>query len=834
MSGENLNVSQEDARRIELSYKLLYNLQHKNLAFLAALREYEKKRSGGDGESSRMAFIITPLMVNHYNHMHRVYRASMYGKVPDLCDQTGGIMCTDLAALREELATRTIDVNRSLTTAFRTATLPNVQFNFKAERDNVVETAVRMLDSIDIKQPDLTHSIRDDYIQNVRAIQETLTNALEKSKERSAELQSRLSETSRKLQSAEKIIASAPDDAERLRKEVFRLKEKIVNQQALVLKRRVEYDTNTLQLRERESECNLLRELTKRINDRTKEGDEDMKRLRDEMHAYIEGEIGKLKTNNDRIRSEITDHIKRTITSSQEENKNTIELCRSLMSRDGTSETDLNGKLLKLQQDYYRLEQENAELKRQIGGDTAAAEQPLSPVPSFTFSSLSPLHEFPASARLPSRQQIEFPASPRPNDEVPKDNEYSMEYENIVYENVAKEIDSAQDNAELKITIGNIVQRHNALLNDYMARETYMEQVYTDLRTDLESLHSFFTDPNNLDATVRLGEYLYSRGVELKSDYGNLAKFLSDLRSKGLLTTDHSSRIDDLNRTISYASQVVQDQSSQIDTLGRTVVYSDRVVSDLLHAIDIAYDDLGKMLGLDRFSSEVIQADALKEHFQLRFGKNLKDKITILLQNFQSVSERVVGLESENANLILALNEQNNKEPEPPPILVGLHADVFLNTFDGDPTIFEEILQKVWARSENDRLHVLLNTAYHALALERVLRYETYTSNADLKLYNLVEYTVLTEYLRNTPGNSVVRSELVNPKLKEEGYFLEYFISQIGNIQIENYINTLDMSKRNQLALILFNDYYIPIVNKSSFVMSIDGPFANFNMVYRT
>lgn len=777
-----MSLSEKDAKLIESSYRLLYNLQKKNLTFFNALDEYEKTRSGDTGKPPRLAFIVTPLMVNHYNHMHHVYRASLYNRVPDLCDQTGGILCTDLTALREELATRTIDVNRPLTTSIRTATLPNVRFNFKAERDSVVETAVRLLDSIDLKQPDLAHSIRDDYIQNVRAIQESLTNALEKSKERSTELQYRLGEVTRKLETAEKIIASAPDDTDRLRKEVFRLKEQMLKQQSVALRQRVECDTNALRLKERESECNLLRELTKRVDEQTKEGDEGMRRLRADMHEYMEAEIGKLRADYDVIRHEIADHVKHTITRTQKENTETIELCRSLMSRDASSAGDQDGRLSKLQLDYHMLERENAELKRQL-----------------------------------ARKQHTLD-----HDHVSGDDGSSgaMEYETDSHNEYVNTVVTAN--------MEDVKRQCSAVLEH---REAEFEKAFAVLRADLDSLHAFFIDPNNMEATLRLGAYLLDHGIELNSEYGSLAKYLLQIRNSGSLTGDQLSRIEDLNNKISYAEQIVQDQSSQIECLNRTVGFSNNVVFDLVRVAESAYEDLVGLLGLQRFTTEIVQPNTLNKFFLQRFGTALKDKITYLLQQFKETVDRMKALEKEHEDLkAVAAVVSNYTGPPSPPVV---DSETILNSFDGDPTVFERVLQIVWARPETDRLRVVLNAAYYALALERVTRYESYTANSDLKLYNLVEYTTLTNYLRNTAETPAVRSELMNPRLGEPQFFLEYFINQIGNIQVENYINTLQLNRRNELAVVLFNDYYVPIVNKTSFIMSIDGPFANFNMIYK-
>lgn len=804
------SLSQEDAKRLELSYSSLYALQRKNLAFLNALGEYEKKKFGSDGKTSRIAFIVTPLMVNHYNHMHQVYRASMYGKVPDLCDQTGGIMCADLGALREELASHATNLNRSLTTTYRTATLPNVQFNFKAARDNVLESAVRMLDSIEIKQPDLTHSIRDDYIQNVRAIQESLTNALEKSRERSAELQSRLSEALRKLKSTEKIIASMPDGAERLRKEVFRLKEQIIKQQGLVLEQRVEYDSNTLRLRESESECNLLRELMKRINEQTKEGAEGLKSLRVEMHKYTEEEMKKLRDDYLRVQHELTDRVKNTIARTKKENEDAMELCRSLMSRD-MGDTDVNERLLRLQQDYQKLENENAELKRQLAGSRQEIGLNRNTVDAETASECYTIDD--------SSNSCITPISLQKGGETPE----LMDFESIVYENVAQNMSRAQNEAESAAILDRTIQKYNVLLNEFKSREEFhkskqerIEEGYVSVRTDLNSIYLFFTDPDNVDAALKLEQFFNTHNLEFKSEYGNLTSYLLELKSKGNVTTNQS----------------------HIATLNRTITYSEELMHSLLYAIDSAYNDIVGFLQLETFSSEVVAPENMTNYFKHRFGKPLKENISLLVYSLGTCKKRVEDLEREGTELRAIINEHNTSQPEavapvqPVEDLNGLNSNRLLKAFDGDPTIFEEILQNVWARHETDRLHRLLDTAYCALALDRAMRYETYPATRELKLYNLVEYTVLTNHIRSAT-RTTVRTDLVNPKLKEKDYFLKHFISQIGNVQIENYINTLDLNKRNQLALILFNDFYIPIVNKESYVMSIEGPFANFNMIYK-
>jgi hypothetical protein len=837
------SLSQEDAKRIEMSYKTLYELQRKNLAFLYALQEYENKRAGsGDGKTttSRIAFIVTPLMVNHYNHMHHVYRASMYGKVPDLCDQTGGIMCTDLGALRQELAshTNTKNVNRSLTTTYRTATLPNVRFNFKQARDNVVETAVRMLDSIEIKQPDLTHSIRDDYIQNVRAIQESLTNALEKSRERSAELQAQLSEASRKLKLTEKMMASVPEGAEKLRKEVVRLKEQIIKQQGLVLEQRVEYDANTLRLRESESECNLLRELMKRINEQTKEGAEGLNALRAEMHKYTEVEMKKLRDDYQKIQNELIQHVKNSIDRKKKENEDTMKLCRSLMSRDA-SDADMNEKFIRLQRDYHSLENENADLKRQIAGVRNTVVSNRITPPLYTIDDSS-------NSSALSVVNVPLPSNEDDNDD---DDNVQMDYGSIAYENVIENTNTNESDA----VVGSIVEKYNELVKQFKSKEDYYTSMEARLKeshqlynADLDTFYKFFTDPTNVDAALRLKEYFHANNINLKSEFSNLENYMVELQHRDDLITDQL----------------------QIDKLQNTITYSDEIMTNLVLAINSTYHEIAGILQLDRLPDEIVAADHVIDYFNRRFGENFRKRIILVTEKLKEYYTTVNDLQVKNSELITKLTDlenenleikeklkshdeeaaaaaaaaqalekqqQQQQQQQDQQQIIDLNiprSDKLLKSFDHDPLTFKEILQKVWAREETDGLHQLLETAYTALAFSRIQRYETNTAKTELKLYNLVEYTMLTDHILRT-SKETVRAEFASEKLKEKDFFLDYFISQIGNVQIENYLNTLDIGKRNQLALILFKDFFIPIINKESYVMSIEGPFANFNIVYK-
>lgn len=778
MSEHSLTPGERDAKQLELSYKTLLNLQRKTLSFLTALSEYDKKRQVGSDEkiSSRMAFIVTPLMVNHYNHMHHVYRSSMYGKVPDLCDQTGGISCTDLSALREELAKQTTDVNRSLTSTFRAATLPNLEFNFKAVRDNVIETAIRMLDSIEIKQPDLTHSIRDDYIQNVRAIQETLTNALEKSKERSAELKSRLGDTLRKLSVAEKTIAnSPPGEGDMLRKELFKLKERFIEKQQQVLTQQVEIDAIALKLKETESECNLLRELMTRLNEKTKEETGGLVTLRAEIFAYTEGELEKIRTDYRGIRNELSTRVQNVISRSNEEKQEAIQLCHALLNPGGDTENhNENVRFLQLQQDFNKLQIENEGLKRQIG----ELQRANTPIPNWNF----------------------------------------QDYEVSDIENIISDVDQP--------TLQALEQRYVSLLKENALKENQQREIYDGVKADLDSLYRFLTDSNNIEAALQLATYIYAHNVPFYSEYANLL-----LKYLETIITDDQVKVYMRNKTL----QVIQESGVMdaldanrvgVENLSRTLGYSDNIINDLLSAMEVAYNNIVRILNLDELPTERVTPEKLKDYFEIRFGNSLRSRIIFLIDTLKRFDDRINILQEENVRLRRVDDDTRTSITE-------LRSEPHLNTFDGDPTVFEEVLQKIWIRPDSDQLKRLLNAAYYALALDRVNRYETSTANADLKLYNLVEYTILTNHIKRNAKKSDVRPELVNPRLNEPDYFLHHFFTQLGNVQVENFVNTLDLRTRNKLAIIIFNDYYIPVVNKEAFVMSIEGPFANFHMVYK-
>lgn len=808
MEGKSSSLAEKDAKQLELSYKTLWDLQRKTLSFLTSLSEYEKKYNNNRDpiKSSRMAFIVTPLMVNHYNHMHHVYRASMYGKVPDLCDQTGGIMCTDLGTLREELAKTTTDVNRSLTSTFRTATLPNVEFNFKTVRDNVVETTIRMLDAIDIKQPDLTHSIRDDYIQNVRAIQEALTNALEKSKERSTQLQSRLDDALRKLEYAETALAVGvpspnSDLEEDLRKELFKSKETIVEQQRQLSTQSVEIDLNILKLREAEGERDLLRETMKRVNDQARNGAEGLAALRTEIFTYASKELAKLQAEYASIRNDLSARVQDILSQSYKEKQETINMCRTLLDpiqrgsgSDGDVEHNINTRFFQLQQDYNRLRKENDDLKQQNSElhqdfDKLQNEMPITPNDKQLTSIATP---------------IMF------TDEISRDSnimaegsQHGMDYESSISSVMA------DTNSELE-------HRYHSLLNSFRSKEQQQKEMHLAMKTDLGSIYNFFTDPDNIEAALQLAAYVYKHNIVYYSEYANLLKYLGSIHTDERIQMYMKDKTMEIIESSGLMNEIAVSRLG-IESLNKTVVYSDHVIGELVAAIEVTYNNIKDVLRLENLPSEVVTPQGLKKYFENRFGDNLKNRIFHLVEELANYNERIIRLQRDEK-----MQEQSR------------HLDSHLVAFDADPTLFEELLHNIWSRHDSDRLKRLLNSAYYALALDRVNRYETSTANVDLKLYNVVEYTVLTNLIkRHAKDRDVLRPEFVNPRLNEEEYFLKYFISQLGNVQVENYINKLSLCARNKLATILFSEYYIPIVNKKAFVMSIEGPFANFHMVYK-
>jgi len=775
MSDTGLSLSQQDANKLELSYKTLASLQRKTLGFLNALVEYEKnRRQSGNNTPSRIAFIVTPLMVNHYNHMHTVYRASLYNKVPDLCEQTGGIACADLNALREELATATADTDGPVTNAFRAATLPNVQFNFKRARDTVFETAVRMLDSIDIKHPDLTNSVRDDYIQNVRAIQESLTNALEKSKDRSAELQSRLDDALRKLKLVENTMAYTPNESHALQTAVTKLKEKLEEQEGVILRYKLEDEARALDTKRDEAKSKLLQEITERMNQRSQSEANDMVTLRNELVTHVESELKTLKDGFQTMHNSLKEHVSNVLSRSHQEKQETITACESLLNQQ-TRDDDT------LKRECDQLKEQNVKLMSEIN-------------------------------ELRSR----FAAT----------NDFEMS-------------GCENDNTNSRTAdVESLVQQYEQKLSEFQQTDRQQKTSIVLILGDLASICKYFTIKENAETAVDLARYFYDNNIEFYSEQGaNLLKFLEtivtseDVRS--YVERQRQNRIS----TVIHESGLMQELNQNkmdIGHLENTIGYSVSIMRNLLTTIDDAYASVADVLGLNRLMITATSPEELINHFSQRFGADFKSAVDRLATKCETLEGRVEHFETEKAKWDLQSHELLTKRQElEQQAAIGTTSDFYINRFDGDPILFEDVLQKVWSRSDTDRLKGLLNSAYYALAIDRVNRYETTTADVELKLYNVIEYTVLTDYIQHTARENEERPELINPKLNEDGYFLQHFINQLGNVQIENYINTLDTRTRNKLAVILFNDYYIPVVNKRAFIMSIEGPFANFKMVYK-
>lgn len=819
------SISREDTTRLEQSYKILAQLQRKTLSFLRALDEYEKRNrhrrrpdvsdGAGDKELSRIAFIVTPLMVNHYNHMHRVYRASMYGKVPDLCDQTGGIVCADFGSLREELAAHTTDVNRSMTTVFDASALPGVRFEFnKDRRDSVLETSLRLLDSINVKQPDLTNGIRDDYIQNVRAIQESLTSALEKSRERAADLQSRLDDASRKLKLCEKNMVSSTTGADRnrnsaatedmLRREILKLKDTILEQQRRLLEQEVSFNERFVNLVQANEESELVRRLRDRLKQRFENDTEVMVRAREEISTYAEKEMEQMSANFNRIREDVIGYATRTLARSEKEREETQKLFSALLSsRDDQSGLRENGGAEKLSDQFLQLQSAYAELRME--NDRLKKQQP------------------------------------------PADVAASREHE-LVVTDLRKEIE------RLTALLDTAREQMRATVQEHEKLEERVEQLTQSNHRQEKDLY-LFLEFLAVDVNVALafGNHVHSNGLKLYSDVLQsrlipyLESVLTDVRVKTYVHELQTVRAIEIVNNTGVAAE--------IERLRYLLMHYDTVIQELVKNMEKAYAEL-----VEKFSIQPIREDSgvtlegLSDFFKRLFGKHLLDSLlytfaqlrskyndqinTIVLEN-QGLREKV-----EQSHVLidtLSLEKERAVASVSAPVeaVVGSREEQTMAVLDGDPVVFDSILRRVYDRPSADALKKLLYHSYYACSLDNVVRYETTSSTDDelLKLYHLVDYDVLSNCIKenkrkreNQPGIPELGD---HQNLEAPDCFLDFFLKQLGNAWVESCVSKKSLVDRNRLAMVLFKRYYIPVMNKESFVMSIEGPFANFSMVYK-
>lgn len=893
------SLSREDATRLDQSYKILAGLQRTTLGFLRALEEYEKRnrrqqrpREGNNADDgpSRLAFIVTPLMVNHYNHMHRVYRASMYGQVPDLCDQTGGIVCADLGALREELATRTTDVNRSLTSTFRTTMLPDVQFEFVKKRDNVLESAVRLLDSINVKQPDLTSGIRDDYVQNVRAIQESLTGALEKSKERASELQSRLNDALRKLALCEKSMISIDRGngmtEDSLRREISKLKDTILEQQRRLLEQEIHFNEKFIDLVRSNEASEMMLRLRDRLKELFKNETEGIANIKNEIMRYAQKEMEQMSANFEKIREDVISYTNNALARSGEDKEKTRELYHTLLSHDAEirnldaiSSKDTTDQLSRLQNDYTNLKKENENLKRRCD------EMRRTVIDLHTNETKLRMEIEDVTQRLKA-SQTELTHC------VGVANQGHMEKQNLL-ENAAQSFDAIRiENAQLSELV-----KQSQVLQDYQLR-------------DLRFLYDFFKE--NVRAAVELAEYMYSNGMKVYSEFAHMT-FIPHLQNM-LIDEDVKAYIH--KAEIARAHNVMHSGGvlKEIETTKCNVVHLNQSIQKVLGDIRNAYIELMKHFDLPDIQHHNSREEP-NEYFVRLFGPNLitslskivekikndceKDRNAITMEKndcihriVESMRNAYTGLAKRfelpniqqeqistydpivcserlfGQSLITSLSEMFNKlknDYEKDKNAIEEKKDIellritnsltkelndvkeqitsatsvvgfeqIMTAFDGNPLLFERTLSDVFGRPDHDTLRTQLYDSYQMCSLNNLEKYETSTGNEELKLCNLVDYDSLTENIRGVFHHKDARlHEIANPRLNGPEYFLNYFLDQLGNARVENYIKEKNLHDRNKLATMLFKRYYVPVINKESFILSIEGPFANFDMVYK-
>lgn len=117
-----------------------------------------------------LAFVTTPNMVGNYNYVHRLYESYLKNLSPDVCATVGGIQCMNLKFLKRNVNNGTLFENLS-----------------------------RLLNNIDTSPIELSNSVRDDFLNNIQAIQKVFSETLNEKSEQIGRLMSSVNELTREV-----------------------------------------------------------------------------------------------------------------------------------------------------------------------------------------------------------------------------------------------------------------------------------------------------------------------------------------------------------------------------------------------------------------------------------------------------------------------------------------------------------------------------------------------------------------------------------------------------------------------------------------------------------
>lgn len=144
------------------------------------------------GENS-INYVITPEMVSYYNYMHEVLDSSLRNLPLDLCTDRGGYMCTNLKLLKKQDSSsgnsgnEQTDVNVNFIDNIILFNNYDITLTKEKRNENVLlNSAISILDDINIKTVTTTNNIRDEFVSNLAALNDMFSK---RSKEFTAEME---------------------------------------------------------------------------------------------------------------------------------------------------------------------------------------------------------------------------------------------------------------------------------------------------------------------------------------------------------------------------------------------------------------------------------------------------------------------------------------------------------------------------------------------------------------------------------------------------------------------------------------------------------------------
>lgn len=129
------------------------------------------------GENS-INYVITPEMVSYYNYMHEVLDSSLRNLPLDLCTDRGGFMCTNLKLLKKQDSSsgnsggnEQTDVNVNFVDNIILFNNYDITLTKEKRNENVLlNSAISILDDINIKTVTTSNNIRDEFVSNLAAL----------------------------------------------------------------------------------------------------------------------------------------------------------------------------------------------------------------------------------------------------------------------------------------------------------------------------------------------------------------------------------------------------------------------------------------------------------------------------------------------------------------------------------------------------------------------------------------------------------------------------------------------------------------------------------------